>query len=189
MKKAALAALLISACLFSACGGEAAAEENIEKNREGWVGAGSVSFLAEVDAEGEDESFACTVRVTASDAVTEMEVMAPELIAGVKARLGDGGAELEYDGAILSLGGSLGREASPLAAMPKLMYAIVEGHISQIWFESDEEGEYAAAKVFLSEKEDILLWFDEKNLLPVYAELVYEGKAVVKCHISDFTAN
>ncbi|MFR3291205.1 MAG: hypothetical protein ACLTSG_13710 [Lachnospiraceae bacterium] len=60
-----------------------------------------------------------TLRCVSGAQGSEVEALAPELIAGVRARLDAEGAALEYEGLILDAG-EVAEGLSPVTALPKL---------------------------------------------------------------------
>lgn len=179
--------LMIIALLLAGCGEAAALEKGLAEAREAWAQAESIGFTAEVTAELSDSVFDCSLAVTRSGEETAVEVLAPENIAGIKARLKAGETEIEYDGVILAVGDAALGEISPLAAMPMLMDALLQGHARSIWTESQGEEAFAVAELYVSETEYALLWLQRENFAPRHMELVSEGRAVVKCEIISFT--
>ena len=184
--KRVLPVLMIMAIFLSACGESAALENALGEARERWAQSERVSFTAEVIAEMEQSRFDCSLSVSRCGEETTVEVLAPENLAGIKARLADGETELEYDGLILAVGNGVG-ETSPLGAMPLLSDALLDGHVRSLWRESEGERGLAAAEIYVSETDYALVWFEEENFTPVHMELVSGGKAVVKCKIVSFT--
>lgn len=178
--------LMIIALLLAGCGESEKLKEGLEEARENWAAAQSISFTAAVTAELSGSVFECTLRCSRSGEETVVEVLAPEIIAGISARIGSEGAELEYDGLILALGDAVKGEVSPVNAMPTVLSALLEGHVTGIWRESEGEKALIAAECYVSDSEYVKLWLDE-NWIPVYSELVSGGKAVVKCTIEEFT--
>lgn len=188
MPKRLLASLLmIISLLFCGCGEAQRLEAAFEKARENWQEAKSLSFTAEVTAELYDSVFSCTLLCTYSDGETVVEILSPENIAGIKARLKDGEAQLEYDGLILAIGDPMRGESSPLGAMPLIISALLEGHVTLLWDETQGESRMAAAEIYVDENSSLRLWFDRENFTLLHGELVSGGRAVVKCKISDFT--
>ena len=179
--------LMMIALLLGGCGEAQRLENSFENAREGWLGAESLSFTAELSAELEDSVFSCTLQCSRRGDETLVEVLAPEMIAGIKARLRNGETQLEYDGLILAVGDPTQGEISPLAAMPLIMSSLLEGHVTMLWSEQEGERELTAAEIYVDEESSLRLWFEKENFALTHGELVSEGKAVVKCRITDFT--
>lgn len=184
--KRVLPVLMIIALLLAGCGDSEKLEDELEKARESWSAAECLSLTAAVTAELSGSVFECTLRCSRSGEETVVEVIAPELIAGISARIDADGSELEYDGLILTLGDAMKGEVSPVTAMPTILNALLEGHVTGIWCESEGEKELIAAECYVSDTEYVKLWFDE-SFVPLCSELVSGGRAVVKCTIQEFT--
>lgn len=188
MSKRTVALILLIISLFlGGCGETKRLEKEFEEARERWRQAESLSFKAEVTAELYDSVFCCTLLCTRKGEETVVEILAPENIAGIKARLRDGETVLEYDGLILAVGDKGKGEISPLAAMPMILSALTEGYVDLLWNEKEEETPLAAVEIYVDENSSLRLWFERENFTLLQGELVSGGRAVVKCKISDFT--
>ena len=188
MRRFLIPALMIS-LLLTGCGGSAAgAEQKIEKQRDTLASSELMSFTADVTASLGEEAFQCTLACAATAEEITVEVVKPELIAGVRAHLRDGEAEVEYENVRLSLGGVATEGLHPISAMPILCKALKTGHIVRAWLEKESSGELVAAEIFSDENYGLTLWFDKSTLTPVHAELseTESGAVVITCDIRDF---
>lgn len=183
MASALMTALLLG---LAGCGSGKALEEKIDTLRLSMAEAEELAFTADVETDLGDETFACTLRCTAAGDETVLEVLEPELVAGVTARFDREKATLEFDGVELSVGMTQGGY-TPMTAVPAILGALLSGHVTQVWTESGEETELAAARTYLDETSSVLLWFEEESMTPVYAELVIGDTAVIQCGIRDLT--
>ena len=105
MRRRIMAALMTALLLvpLAACGGDAA-EQAVEELRAS-MAEGEAELTALVTAWGQDGTRSeYTLRCVSSAQGSEVEALAPELIAGVRARLDAEGAALEYEGLILDAG-------------------------------------------------------------------------------------
>ncbi len=176
--------VLMMIFLLSGCGEDARLQKEFDEARDKLLAAESVSFTADVTAELADSVFDCTLVCSKAGEETVVELIKPENIAGIKARISEGQTEIEYDSLILALGDPLKGEISPLSAMPMLMDALLEGHAVRLWTERANEREMVVAQVYISENDYAKLWFERENYAFVHAELVSGGRAVVKCEIT-----
>ncbi len=179
--------LLIISLLLSGCGEAQRLEAAFEKARENWQAAESLCFTAEVTAELYDSVFSCTLLCTHKGGETVVEILSPENISGIRARVKEGEAQLEFDGVILAIGDPLKGEVSPLSTIPLIMSALLEGHVTLLWSEAEDEQVLTVAEIYVDEDSSLRLWFDRENFTLTHGELVSGGRAVVKCKISDFT--
>lgn len=186
MRRVIVPALMIIALILGGCG-SGGLEKDFEEARKQLAEAEKLSFTADVTAELSGSVFECRLLCTRSKGETLVEVIAPENISGIKARLGEGEAHIEYEGIILAIGDPTKGECSPISAVAAIMSALVEAPLSLIWKEKAQERELIAGEFYVSETESARLWFSKENYSLVHAELVSEGQAVVKCRIEEFT--
>lgn len=187
MRRVIIPALMIMSLLLTGCGETAKLEKQLEDFRAEISEAENISFLAHVCAEMETTQFECVLRVNRQGDVTTIEVVEPELIAGISAQISGDDSALVYDGMILSLGNAMEKAISPIAAMPQIIDAVTKGHVTAIWTEEEGEKALVAAQTYVSDVSYMKLWFEKDSMTPVNAELVVEGAVVVKCRIDDFT--
>lgn len=182
-----IASVLTTALLLAlaGCGSREKLEERLDTLRLSLADAAEISFTAEVEANLGDEEFSCTLHCAAAGGETVMEVVEPEIVAGVTARFDGEKAALEFDGVELSVGMTQGGY-TPMTAVPAILDALLRGHVTQVWTESGENGRLIAAKTYLDEASCVLLWLREDTMTPVYAELVTGDTAVIQCSIRDF---
>ncbi|MDE6841073.1 MAG: hypothetical protein K2P49_09545 [Oscillospiraceae bacterium] len=122
---------------------------------------------------------------------TVLTVTAPELLAGITARLAQGETVLEYDGAGLSLGLLDQSGLTPVSAVTGIMAQIEKGYMAkcawagendgllQITFQ-DPEAEPGAGTQFL-------LTFDRAGYALLSAEVSVAGTTVLTAQTHDFT--
>jgi hypothetical protein len=115
MRRTAAFALMISLALLSACGGaERAAAEDF---RQRLSAAEQISFTADERAEYPGKTEEYTLRYSESGGEASVEVVKPDIIAGISARVKDGGGTLSYEGAELDTG-PLPGGLTPISALP-----------------------------------------------------------------------
>ena len=190
MRRTALFALMISFALLWGCGHGTAAEDEarIETLRTEIGAAETVSFTAELLADGGKSAESYSLRCTRTAEEMCMDLLSPELIAGVTARLRDGEATLHFDGLSLEAGTVDSSNLTPIAAPAAILEALERGVVSQLRREEQEDGgEVVAFRVMRSETEDVDFWLDGETLTPLYAEIVSDGRMVISCGISDWS--
>ncbi len=123
---------------------------------------------------------------------TVLTVTAPELIAGITARLDEDGAYLEYDGASLSIGAISDSGMSALDAVPYLMEQLTGGYMAECAFVP--EGEGRALRVFCrdpaaaqGEGTECALYFDPDSHDLLRAEVLRDGFTVLTVEFTNFT--
>ena len=96
----------------------------------------------EVSADDGDNFYEFTLDVAwRREGDTVLTVTAPELIAGLTARVGPEGAFLEYDGASLGTGPLTGEGLSPLELAPRMMGELLTGYLAACDYEREGESE------------------------------------------------
>ncbi|MBD5084918.1 MAG: hypothetical protein HDT33_07630 [Clostridiales bacterium] len=122
---------------------------------------------------------------------TVLTVTAPELLAGITARIAEGETVLEYDGAGLSLGLLDGAGLTPVSAVPALMEQIEKGYMAKcVW--AGENGEYLQISFQDPELEantgtQFLLTFNRASRALLRAEVSVAGETVLTASVSNFT--
>lgn len=120
-----------------------------------------------------------------------LTITAPENVAGVTARLEDGGAVLEYEGAQVETGPLDDTGLSPLSAVPVLLDYVQTGYIASCGMEA--VGEQEVLRVDCRDPEaqpgtgrECSLWFAPDTHALLRGELSQDGYTVVQCAFSDF---
>lgn len=181
MKRTAVFALMIALALLSGCGTKA--EETAVKNfQSALLQAQNVSFGADIRAEFDSKTEAYTLNYAKDADGAVIEVVKPELIAGIKAHVNAGSSSLEYDGATLDTGPLSANGLTPISSLPELTAAISGGHLDMVW----KEGSATVAQITPKDGLTVTVWFDE-NTTPYHAELQSTGKVLVYCDIINFT--
>ncbi len=122
---------------------------------------------------------------------TVLTITAPELVAGITARVAEGETVLEYDGAGLSLGLLDGDGLTPVSAVTAIMAQIEKGYMAKCAW-AGENGEYLQISFRDPELEtntgtQFLLTFDRASRALLSAEVSVAGETVLTAGISNFT--
>ncbi len=151
-------------------------------------------FSATVDltAEYGDRVYDFTVdALCRKDGETVLTITAPELIAGITARLAEGETVLEYDGAALSLGDLDGDGLTPVSAVPELFRQAAVGWMARCaWADEGRTQLQALCRDPEAEEgtgAEFLMLFDRETFAPIRAELSRDGVRVLTAQFSDFT--
>lgn len=129
--------------MLSACGGqEVTAEELAYQIREEYAALAGWQGTMEVTADYGSSVYDFTLDVVwQKEGETTLTVTAPELVAGITARIGPDGGYLEYDGASLGIGTVAGDGLSPLELVPYMMKELLEGYLDTCSFRQEGEKE------------------------------------------------
>lgn len=125
------------------------------------------------------------------DGETVLTVTAPELVAGVTARIAQGETVLEYDGAGLSLGLLDGDGLTPVSAVTAFMEQIEKGWMAKCaWSgENDEllQISFRDPELEADTGTQFLLTFDRASRALLSAEVSTAGETVLTAGIRNFT--
>lgn len=171
--------LMISLVVLCGCADNG--EESFIRFMQQVGSADELSFDAVVRAEYSDKTAEFKLGYTQDESGAVVEIIEPEIVAGIKARVSDDAMQLEYDGAILDIGAIADSDLSPMTALPLLARAMRDGHIDIVWTEDD----MLAARLVPSDDFTVTLWLSPE-LTPLNAEITYKEKTVIFVEISDW---
>jgi len=125
------------------------------------------------------------------DGETVLTVTAPELVAGITARVAQGETVLEYDGAGLSLGLLDDSGLTPVSAVTTCMEQIQRGWMAKCAWAGENDA-HLQISFQDPEREDnagtqFLLTFDRAGYALLSAEVSAQGRTVLSAQFSDFT--
>ena len=181
MRKAIVSALMMTLLLLPGCGErEERLEEGFGALRQAVTEAGSIHFQAALTADyGETvEDYKLDVSYDGQQAV--VEVLSPELIAGVRAHAKRGETQVEFDGALLGAGPLDAEGLTAMSAVPVMMDAMASAYVELLWW----DGDYIAARLYVGENSVLTLWLDQETYSPVAMEVASEGRTVIKSIIT-----
>lgn len=122
---------------------------------------------------------------------TVLTVTAPELVAGITARIAQGETVLEYDGAGLSLGLLDSSGLTPVSAVTAIMAQIEKGYMAKCAWAGEEEQylqiSYQDPELEANTGTQFLLTFDRASHALLSAEVSVAGETVLTARISNFT--
>lgn len=179
--------LLCLLLLLSGCG----KAERSQLVQERYAAVTSAEMTAEITchlpAESRTFQIHCDYR---RDGRSEITVLEPEELSGLKAVVSEEDLSLSYDGLVLPAG----TQASVSAAncLPWLMRAAAGGYVLEEGRES-LEGTPCLRAAFDTTGDDgqkvlCTIWFDESTLTPVYGELSREGELILTVRMIQFSA-
>ena len=181
MKKLCLPLLLALSFLLTGC-----QRRDIESKFDSFStqlsNAQYLSFTANIRAEYEDKTARFTLSYEEDSEGSTVTVIAPELIAGVTARIAPGGTQLEYDTVVLDTGALDNFGLSPMSSLPRLVQTLKCSHVDSYW---EEDG----MRVLSLEPTDELkcsVWFEGEEMTPLRAEMISGGRVKVFVEISDW---
>ncbi|MBR0207265.1 MAG: hypothetical protein IJQ43_00030 [Oscillospiraceae bacterium] len=180
MKKLFVPLLLVLSLLLGGCTNKNEARFRVFS--EELRARSDVDLTAAVRAEYDDRSCSFTLRCTEDGEGCTVEVLEPELIRGVRARVSADGTRLLYDSVSVDTGGDGGSSLSPMGALPLLLRALREGALDSAW---KEEG-CPAVRLVPEDGVGVTVLFDA-DMTPTYAEIDRGGKTFLFVDVTDFT--
>lgn len=180
----------IALCLLlCGCGGEEQ-ERAAQDARAAYQAAETCEMTAEVSAFYGEERCSFTLRCAYTPEESEVEVLAPETAAGVRAVLSGDGAVLEYAEDCLPAGTLSAERLSPVTCLPRLMSALRDGWLLE---ENREEWDGEACLRLGLEQTGAdgasvvsTLWLREDGGTPVRGEIAVDGKIFLQAEFTDF---
>lgn len=176
--------LLVIVLCLSGCAKTKQPTQKALDFRAGLMNAGSCSFLADIVADYGERTYAFTVEAEHSPQETKLTVVSPEEISGISAIVSENGAQIVFDGLELDFGELANGYVSPVSVPWLLGQCWVGEYISC----AGADGEYEKV-TYLRGYNDAELtvdtWFTKENI-PVYAEIIYDGRRCLTVQIRDF---
>ena len=184
MRRFLLPALMISLLL---CGCANGAEGRLKAQRTVFAAAEELSFTTDMTLLTDSEVFECTLSCISRGGTLRIEVTAPENLVGIRVRIEDGEAALEYGEISLGVGSAGQSGITPVSAVPLLTEALRGGFLRRCWTERDGARELLAAELYVTDDAVLTVWFDAETVSPIHAEFARDGRTVLRCEIRDFT--
>jgi outer membrane lipoprotein-sorting protein len=183
--KRARAARLVSAAaalaLAASCSGRAAPEDLEADIKDSFRGAGGIEATANITADYGDDVFDFTVKYVGTADMGTVEILKPDAVAGVVAKVAFPECYLEYDGASVESGPLTGDGLSPVQALPVLLGQWTDGYAEITSSERIGDIDALAIETRITDTASQKTWFDFETLLPVRSEIYDMGKMVVAC--------
>jgi len=171
-----LALSMLTLLCLSACTGKekgaAAAAEIAEK-----YSGTAIEAEVEITADYGERVYIFSAEYAGTAEGGRITVLEPANIAGVSARIENGGAVLVFEGVELNTGALADGDISPMSALTGLMAAWSAG--SRCSRELLGKTESLRLETPYGKESSQTTWFDESTLLPLRSEIISEGRAVL----------
>ena len=178
-----LAVLMIPLLLLAGCGAqEAATKRTFASFREELIHAQSVTACAALTADSGESIAGYVLEVAYDGAETSLTITEPALLAGVTARVKWGESTLVYEDVMLGAGPLDKDGLTPVSAIPAILEAMAGGYEELIW----RDGDYVAARLYVSETSRCTVWIDPETYVPVTAEISSDGQRVISCTFTNW---
>ena len=189
-----LPCVLMMTLLLSGCkgGGENTPEAAALALRDTYQKLAGWSAAVDVTAEVGDKVFDFTLDASwQKEGETVLVITAPELLAGITARIVDGETVLEYDGAGLSLGLLDGRGLTAVSAVPWVMEQIDKGYMARCAWAGENrellEITFRDPEAGTDKGTEYRVTFERESLALNGAEVSVDGASVLTIVFRSFT--
>ena len=180
MRKGIVSALMITLLLLPGCGErEARLEKGFDALRQAVTVAENIRFQGSLTADYGETVADYTMAVSYDGQETVVEVLAPELIAGVQASAKRGETAISYQGVQLGAGPLDEEGLTPMSAIPVMIDAMASSYVELLWW----DGDYIASRLYVGENSVLTLWLDKETYTPVAGEIASEGRTVITMRI------
>lgn len=172
--------------LLSSCQGARSKGQELALDiRAGLLEADKLELTTTARADYGERVYDFTFKYAGNADKGEIEITAPESIAGLRAEVSVSGGTLRYDGAVLDTGALTKDGLSPAEVIPVLISQWQSGYISGCNFEKLGDTETLAVTTDITETVKQRTWFDVRTHLPIRAELSDNGKMVIACQFEN----
>jgi len=177
--------------LLSACAGGGGQEEQLSLAVRGsYLEMTVCSATVTLTADYGQRVYQYGLELTQEGENTTLALTAPDIVAGITARLEGEDGLLEYDGLSVETGPLDGEGLTPVSAVPALLETARSGYITACSLE--EEG--ALLRLDCGDPEgtpgegvETTLWFDAQTHALVRGEIRTDGFRAILCEFSNFT--
>ena len=185
MRRLAAAALTITLLLLSACAGRSGDDETALKVRAALAGADGCAYTMDVHADCDGRLYDFQLAYAAQGGGATVTVLAPELLAGVRASVDEDGTDLTFDGLELALEDGAAGAASPLL-LPWLLHTCLQS--AYIAYTAQDEGGTAVRYQYGYDETrlEVQVLLDRASLVPLNCEVFQDGQVILSAEISDF---
>ncbi len=179
-------ALMTALCLvFSACSRGVTADDRAGEIQEEYSAGNDLTLTGNVTADYGEKIYEFRLKYTGNHTDCRVEILSPEELAGIAARLDQDGRTLEYDGCELSIGSVAGDGLSPMECIPFMLHEWGHGYISGAAAEKLGGAETVAVTFDIGENETLVTWFEAETNLPVRSEIFFDGDMVISCEFEN----
>lgn len=179
MSRSVVAFLAVSIILCS-CSSEKGVDR-VAELQAGFRSCSTLEFSADIRADYGDRVYDYGISYTGSVPAGTLTIVKPETAAGVTVKYSGGAAGMSYDGVEIYTGQILPGGLSPVDAVPVLLSALADGLVTGT-VEEKWDGTPCLAAIFrIDDRVDARVWFDTQALLPLHAEIYFDGARVIEC--------
>lgn len=189
MRKKRFLALMISLSLLLMSCGESGGDIT-ERLREKYGAMPSARMTAQVDFAYQDQLRSYTLCCAAAgEGDYEVEVLAPEHLAGIRAHFEGENQSIIFEDLCLDAGTVSREKISPASVLPMLIQALGSGYIFETWEESRNGTDCCCAALDTTGEEGKIVytvWLAKEDLAPLYAEISVEDEIIFTVEFTKF---
>ena len=190
MRKWLCTPMIILCLLLCGCSGQEG-EETAASLRDRYHDMAGCTMEATVSCEQEGLQWEASLRCTyVPGGESTVEVLSPELIAGVRAVLTDTDWRLEYEGESLNIGTLSQEEISPAMCLPRLMNALRDGWLLEENQENWNEVPCLRVTVDQTGTQEgrivSTVWLRQDSGTPLRGEVAVDGETVLTADFTSF---
>ncbi len=183
MRRAIASVLMMTLLLLPGCGErEVRAQESFDALRAAVTAARDIRFQAALTADWGETTAEYTVEAAYDGQKTTLQILTPDILAGVKASVQRGETSVDYDGVILDTGPLDQEGLTPMSAIPVVLDALASAYVELLWW----DGDALAARLYVGEQSVATVWMKGAQMAPVAAEIATDGKTVITCRIENW---
>lgn len=183
MKKAPF--YLLCLCLLTGCSGQPKELDQAAQLRSSILQASEISFAAEIRADYGDQthSFSMDCRSDPKGTV-HFHVTEPDSISGISGQLSGESGQLVFSDTALAFPLLADEQLTPISAPWILMQTLRSGYITSA---CTEEGQIhlTASETYEEDALQLDIWLNTQ-LLPVQADILYDGVRILSVSVKDF---
>ena len=179
-----IAILMIAGLLFlCGCAREGETLQPALKFRKSLLEAGACSYVADVTADYGDYVYEFTLDCEFDGDKGSIKVLAPECVAGVTADFSGTDCTAAFDGAVLDFGTLADGRVAPLS-VPWLLGTAWERDYISLCSRENECDRITILKGYQEEELTVDTWLQDG--VPAFAEILYQGRSVLRLKIRNF---
>ena len=142
-----------------------------------------------VTADYGDRVYQYSLKYTGTGEDGSLQIIQPENISGLTAKISGGEASLIFDGAEINTGSIAGLKLTPIGAIPEMVKCWQEASAAETSYETILDTDTLRASYSFSDNAVFITWFDVLTHFPVMSEIAVDGQTVITCKYENINMN
>ena len=189
MRSGKVSIILVLCLLLCGCSAEHSAMQQALDFRSALLAAQSCCFDADVQVHYAEDLFSFGLSCAYhTDSSAEMTVTSPQTISGIHAKIGKGGAQLEYEGTAIALSPLANGNLAPME-LPRLLGDCLAGEYISAAGTDGNRFRVTYLHGYDDQELTFDVWFSNDACNPEYCEVSYHGEMLLSAQITDFSMN